>query len=87
MEPLGRRFEVAATPRRPRGCGDKRRLAMLEHLPIDLLLADCVVCGQPIEDEQEAVSTYCGSLHSDCYDAHIQNCMVCDEDGAYHGDD
>jgi predicted RNA-binding Zn-ribbon protein involved in translation (DUF1610 family) len=60
---------------------------MFDHLPTELLLADCVACGRPIEDEQEAVSTPCGSLHADCFDAHIQQCAICDEDGAYHGDD
>jgi predicted RNA-binding Zn-ribbon protein involved in translation (DUF1610 family) len=60
---------------------------MLDHLPIELLAVDCLVCGEAIEDEQEAVSTYCGSLHARCYDAHIQRCAVCDEDASHHHGD
>jgi hypothetical protein len=48
-------------------------------------VVSCVGCGEAV-DEQEAVSTYCGTLHATCLDAHARECAQCDEDGLYHGE-
>jgi hypothetical protein len=43
----------------------------------------CVACGKPVY-EGEDESTYCGTVHSGCLDAHLAGCEVCDVDGQYH---
>lgn len=40
---------------------------------------ECAHCDKPIEHEEDGESTYCGSMHQDCREAHNQECGACAE--------
>lgn len=49
-------------------------------------LPDCDECGKPIERAEDHQSTYCGSLHTTCMEAHAKKCEVCRKDFAERGE-
>jgi hypothetical protein len=55
------------------------RESFLECLP------DCAECGKTIEHEADNESTYCGSIHHNCMEAHAKHCEVCKKDFAERG--
>ncbi len=40
-------------------------------------ILECAECGEPIDDNDDRESTYCGSMHRDCFAAHVEHCKVC----------
>lgn len=46
----------------------------------------CEVCEEPVYEGEDR-STYCGTVHEDCFSEHASECAVCDEDNTYHGDE
>ena len=46
----------------------------------------CVVCEDPVYEGDDR-STYCGTVHEECFPEHASECAVCDEDNAYHDDE
>lgn len=59
-------------------------MARAKRQPKRRMVSDaCVACDEPVY-EGEDQSTYCGSVHEDCFPDHARECAVCDEDHVYH---